>query len=544
MIELLEGYSMKTAELTPKETYNNSGLKILSMKEGHDGSIALINNGKLEFALEAEKDNGYRYGWASPSTFIKALELCNETPDVIAMSGWSKGASPDGSPIGAGYSGLDNQQITTQKSLGKEINFFSSSHERSHLLCAYGMSPFPQGQPCYALLWEGHFGSFYYIDENIKITKLGNILDHPGNRFAFLYAIADPLFNLGAGQIRLSDAGKLMALTAYSSKGPIDPEGQQIINTLLDGSLDFSCINKDKFKDSPYYNLGVNNPRFATLAAHFSNALYEVFFSFVRGNVRSSAPLLISGGCGLNCDWNTKWIESKLFSDVFIPPCTNDSGSAIGTAIDAQFFFSGNAKIHWSPYSGEEPLRDTIEVEGFTRETYNASRLASLLSKGSIFGWIQGRYELGPRALGNRSLIAAPYPRDNLDRLNAIKLREKFRPIAPVCCEDDMEDYFSPAFPSPYMLEFRKVISPAIPAVTHADSSARPQSVSHHQNQMMYELLKSFKEQTGIAVLCNTSLNFNGYGFINSLSDLRAFAVQNNLDGFVFENDIYLKIEA
>lgn len=514
------------------------------MKEGHDGCIALINNGELKFALEAEKDSGYRYGWASPSTFIKALELCNEAPDVIALSGWSKGTSPKGKAVGAGYSGLDNQQVETKKSLGKEMKFFSSSHERSHLLCAYGMSPFPQGEPCYALLWEGYFGSFYYIDENLSITNLGEVLGQPGNRFAFLYSIADPLFNLGPGQIRLSDAGKLMALTAYRSYEPLDSAGLRIIKTLLDSSTDFSTINKDIFKDTPYYNVGVDNPQFATLVACFSNALYEKFLTFAKGNVKSFAPLLISGGCGLNCDWNTKWKECELFSEVFIPPCTNDSGSAIGTAIDAQFYISGNAKIQWSPYSGEEPLRDIQIVEGFTQEPYSVARVAFLLSKGSILGWVHGRYELGPRALGNRSLIAAPFPKENLDRLNAIKLREKFRPIAPVCCEDDMYQYFSPASPSPYMLEFRKVISPAIPAVTHADNSARPQSVSHHQNPKLYELLKSFKAQTGIAVLCNTSLNFNGYGFINSLSDLRDFAIKSGLDGFVFGDDLYLKVDA
>lgn len=518
----------------------NDDSVILGLKDGHDGAIALIVDGHLEFSIEAEKDNGFRFSSITPDVLLKVLDMINKPLDVVAQSGWSRGLSTDRDAIGAGYSGLKNIIHQNRMMFGQGVAYFSSSHERSHLLCGYGLSPFPQGQPCYALLWEGHFGAFYRIDEDVDITSLGRVIDNPGDRFAFLYGLADPTFNFGAGQIRLSDAGKLMAVAAYGQESEIDSDGEYIIATLLDKNLDFRKIEKSQFQKSVYYNIGIDDPRFASLAHHFSNSIFKLFHDFAEKVVFDDAPLLIIGGCGLNCDWNSKWIATRLFTDVFIPPCTNDSGSAIGTAIDALFYTKGLAKVTWSPYAGELSHDDMESIGCFIKEPYDPRRAAELLNDGYILGWIQGRYEMGPRALGNRSILAAPYPKENLARLNSIKKREGFRPIAPICLEECMGDYFYPSQPSPYMLEFRTVISAEIPAVTHIDNSARPQSVNQSQNLLMYQLLSACRDVSGVGVLCNTSLNFNGRGFINRLSDLYRFANEHGLDGFIFNDKLFL----
>ncbi|MGY2400029.1 carbamoyltransferase C-terminal domain-containing protein [Pseudomonas sp. SDO5271_S396] len=522
-------------------SYKANSTNILGIKDGHDGAIALITGNHLTFCMEAEKDNEARFSSLTPNIVLKALELIKEPINVTAQSGWSRGTSNAQDNIGAGYFGLTNNICKKITLLGQNIKYFTSSHERSHLLCAYGLSPFPQGQPCYALLWEGQLGAFYRIDENVNIKRLGTVIDNPGDRFAFLYGIADPTFNFGPGQIRLSDAGKLMALAAYGKQSEIDDEDQQIISFLLDKNLNFRKIRKDQFKDSPYYNMGVDNPRFASLAHHFSNAIFEMFCEFSKKIIFDSAPLLITGGCGLNCDWNSKWIETQLFSDVFIPPCSNDSGSAIGTAIDALLHTRGIAKVIWSPYSGAPPCDNMLNTNHFIQVSYEPEHVATLLNQGHIFGWVQGKYEIGPRALGNRSILAAPFPKENLAKLNKIKNREGFRPIAPLCLEEYMCDYFHPSHPSPYMLEFRTVVSALIPAVTHVDNSARPQSINQFQNPKLYTLLVEFKKLSGVAVLCNTSLNFNGRGFINSSSDLCKFSIEHELDGFIFNDKLFLK---
>ncbi|WP_460117864.1 carbamoyltransferase C-terminal domain-containing protein [Pseudomonas sp. S2_C03] len=523
--------------------YRSDDCVILGVKDGHDGAMALIVDGHLAFSTEAEKDNGLRFSSLTPDVILKVLSTINKPLDVVAQSGWNRGSRFSSDAIGAGYSGLNNILHADLSILGQDVKYYSSSHERSHLLCGYGLSPFPQGQPCYALLWEGHFGAFYRIDQDVNITNLGQVIDNPGDRFAFLYGLADPTFNLGAGQIRLSDAGKLMAVAAYGKgqDNALDSDAEYIIKALTDKNLDFRKLEKRQFQSNKYYNIGIESPRLASLAHHLSNAIFNLFRDFVQKAIFDDAPLLIVGGCGLNCDWNSKWIETRLFTDVFIPPCTNDSGSAIGTAIDALLHIKGQAKITWSPYAGELPDDDMGRINGFTQEPYDPLRVARLLNNGYILGWVQGRYEIGPRALGNRSILAAPYPKQNLDRLNRIKKREGFRPIAPICREECMNKYFYPSSPSPYMLEFRRVISTKIPAVTHVDISARPQSVNQSQNFLMHQLLSACRDVSGIGVLCNTSLNFNGRGFINKLSDLHRFANEHGLDGFIFNEKFYLK---
>ncbi|MEJ8812069.1 carbamoyltransferase C-terminal domain-containing protein [Variovorax ureilyticus] len=516
-------------------------IKILGINPGHDGAIAYIANGVLEFSFESEKDNGPRYGEVGPRTFLKALEHCSRIPTVIASGGWSAGPDPTGVPIGAGYRGIDPGILSTGRLLGKPVINFSSSHERSHILCAYGLSPFAQGNPCYVLVWEGHIGSFYLVDAQVNVIKLADILTDPGIRYAFLYALADPKFKMHRGAVRLSDAGKLMAIAAYASDTPVPEEGLALVDRILHPSLSANDLFKDDFNFSSYYNCGVTAPKFANLAKLLSDRLYQIFEERIRPLVKDRHPLLISGGCGLNCEWNSRWKASGIFSDVFVPPCTNDSGSAIGTAIDAQLSLTGRAKIQWDVYSGETPIRDLVQCAGFRESIYDAHAVARLLNDGAILGWMQGRHEIGPRSLGARSILAVATSENMLDRLNQVKKRESFRPIAPICLEEKMSDHFYPASPSPYMLEFRRVISKSIPAVTHVDGSARPQSVSARQNARMHELLSATENVSGVPVLCNTSLNFNGSGFLNRLSDLSRFCAQNELDGFVFEDSIFLR---
>jgi predicted NodU family carbamoyl transferase len=250
---------------------------------------------------------------------------------------------------------------------------------------------------------------------------------------------------------------------------------------------------------------------------------------------------VIAGGCGLNCDWNTKWRETGFFSEVFVPPVANDSGSAIGTAIDAQFYFTGNPKISWDVYSGYAfRSGGTFEAQRYDIRDMDYGEIAELLDNDLILGWVTGRYEIGPRALGNRSILAAPFNDSTRERLNVIKQREQFRPIAPVCLSEDAAQWFSCNEESPFMLYTYKATTEALAAVTHVNGTARIQTVTSTTNRRLHNLLGAFKARTGYGVLCNTSLNFNGKGFINNISDLDLYAVQHGLDGFVVDGRAYL----
>ncbi len=165
------------------------------------------------------------------------------------------------------------------------------------------------------------------------------------------------------------------------------------------------------------------------------------------------------------------------------------------------------------------------------------------LAQGRIFAWAQGRAEIGPRALGNRSLLAdATHPRTR-DRLNEIKQREGYRPIAPVCRIEDVGKAFDADFEDPYMLYFRTVTSDRLGAVTHVDGSARCQTVTPRgQNPPLHDLLSAVAELNGLGVLCNTSLNWQHCGFINKTSDLVRYCDARGLDDFVVEDAWFQRI--
>ena len=262
-------------------------------------------------------------------------------------------ARPTGPTSHVGYRGIDAAQITVSERqfIGKTIPFFSSSHERSHLLCGFGMSPFPQGSPCYALIWEGAIGAFYEIDRDMNITLLADVMNQPGNRYASIYGLADPTFPKNAPFSRFSDAGKLMALASFSTKEVATSEEEALIDFLL-SSRDVRLDLYAQLESSVHYNVGVEDEEFRNFAGIYSDRIFDTFYRFAEANLRKGLPLVIAGGCGLNCDWNTKWMETGHFSEVFVPPVANDSGSAIGTAIDAQLHLTGNAKIDWGVYAG------------------------------------------------------------------------------------------------------------------------------------------------------------------------------------------------
>jgi predicted NodU family carbamoyl transferase len=518
-------------------------VNILSYNPGHDGAVAHLRDGRLVSSIEAEKDSNWRYTPIGSRDLLDAFGRLEEVPDVVCIGGWwPREARPTGSPVHVDYRGTAKAGITVDRRrlIGNSVPFFSSSHERSHLLCGFGMSPFPQGSPCYALVWEGAIGAFYEIDSDVNVTLIGDVMNEPGNRYMSIYGLADPTFPKGAPFSRWSDAGKLMALASFSRRRTPTAEEEEVMAFLLSPRhvrLDLYEV----LKGSVYYNAGTDDTEFRNFAGIFSDRIFETFHSFAKTHLRRGLPLVIAGGCGLNCDWNTKWRDTGIFSEVFVPPVANDSGSAIGTAIDAQLYFTGHAKIEWDVYSGL-PFRADSPVAPGRYDIRDASyeQVAHMLSSGLILGWVSGRYEIGPRALGNRSILASPFDDRTRMRLNEIKQREQFRPIAPVCLESDAARWFGCNQESPYMLYTYRANTDALAAVTHVNGTARLQTISRRTNAQLYELLVAFKARTGYGVLCNTSLNFNGKGFINNLRDLDAYTVDHGLDGFVVEGRAYL----
>lgn len=519
-------------------------MKILSYNPGHDGAFAYVEDGHLVFSIEAEKGSRYRHSSLTVPDVFDVLAELQTVPDVLCRGGWWPGDVPLGQHAVADYRGSHHDQVVSKKRLlGKTVDFFSSSHERSHLLCAFGLSNLPKGTPCYALLWEGVIGAFYKIDAELNVTKIGDVMQEPGHRYAMLYALADPTFDKSTAEYsRLSDAGKLMALASFSKRSQPTGEEEKITSFLMQDCEHLKPSHLETLKEFRHYNVGLDDPEFRDFAGIFSDCLFDRFHQFATKNLKRGTPLLIVGGCGLNCDWNSKWKESGFFSEVFVPPVANDSGSAIGTAIDAQFHLTGNPKVSWGVYSGLQFLSDgVVDPTHFDEWEPSMATVADMLANDLILGWANGRYEIGPRALGNRSILAAPFKASTRERLNVIKQREQFRPIAPVCLEDEAGKWFGCHLPSPYMLYTYRATTDALAAVTHVNQTARLQTVSALTNSPLFELLTAFKALTGYGVLCNTSLNFKSKGFINTMTDLVTYTLKHQLDGFVVDGKIYMR---
>jgi hydroxymethyl cephem carbamoyltransferase len=511
---------------------------IVAVNPSHDGAISIIRDRELLLSVEAEKDSFRRHRPLHPLTILAAAEQVDEAPDVIALGGWSAhGGSLRTWPS---YEGVTERLLRETKFFGRRMKLFSSSHERSHIAMATGMAPRSDPHRHAVLVWEGALGHLYEFDARREVKQRFEVMRFPGSRYAFMYGLADPTVP-DVGHIRHEDAGKLMALAAYGDPDDADAAITAVVERVLTEPAFFN-VSKGSFAGTPVYNAGLESAEMKIAAALLTKRIFDTFAESAQKHLPEGLPLYISGGCGLNCDWNMWWRELGHFSSVFVPPCADDSGSALGTAIDAVAMLTGDPYIDWNVYSGLEFEWDRDpDPARWQRRDLDLKELSDALTAGSIVAWVQGRWEIGPRALGARSLLAAPFDPRMRDRLNEVKQREGFRPIAPVCRLEDAGQLFESDFADPYMLYFRRVKTDLIGAVTHVDGSARAQTVTSETNPLLYDLLSEFAKQHGVGVLCNTSLNFKGLGFINRMSDLTEYCEARGVSDIVV-GDAWLRL--
>jgi hydroxymethyl cephem carbamoyltransferase len=257
-------------------------MDILSYNPGHDGAVCLIRDRRLVFSIEAEKDSGYRYSHLTIPELLDATTNLDKVPQVLCMSGWWPLDHHEyrfGSHRNGGYRGIrpEDAIMDAGRLFRGKTDYFSSSHERAHILCAFGMSDLPRGTRCYALIWEGEMGSFYEIDECLEITLLADVMTQPGNRYGMAYGLADPTFPKDGPYPRASDAGKLMALASFSTRTTPTEREQSLISHLLDGSY-AKLTDYDRLGEAPHLNVGLDDPEFRNFAGIFSDAIFPDSF--------------------------------------------------------------------------------------------------------------------------------------------------------------------------------------------------------------------------------------------------------------------------
>jgi len=215
--------------------------------------------------------------------------------------------------------------------------------------------------------------------------------------------------------------------------------------------------------------------------------------------------LVFMGGCALNCAANTKLLD--MWDEVWIMPNPGDAGSSLGAALAAH-----NSHVPWrGPYLGH----------AIGNKFYPSEDIIDILSTDGIVAVANGAAEFGPRALGNRSLLADPRPKNMKDRVNEVKNREPFRPFAPIVMEEHADEWFDLDRPAPYMQFAVKARRPDLmPAVVHADGTSRVQTVNEYQHPGLYDVLSMWNRQTGIPILLNTSLNVRDQPMLNDELDV------------------------
>ncbi|MET8007111.1 carbamoyltransferase family protein [Nonomuraea glycinis] len=331
------------------------------------------------------------------------------------------------------------------------------------------------------------------------------------------------------GFLRSCDEYKVMALASYGRPRHLDAL-RELIRTTGDGGFHVAAIDWNGYAKA----LARGEPwtaDHADLAASVQVRLEEVLLELVGWLHERTGErrLALAGGVALNCVANTRLLAEGPFDEVWVQPAAGDSGTALGGALHL-------AQAHGEPAA---PMPGAALGRGFTdeelgawldvarvphsRPTDLAAAVAAELAADRIVAWFQGRSEYGPRALGNRSLLAHPGHARNTERLNDVKGREQFRPIAPMVLESRAAEIFGRGpMPSPYMLfvhEVRPSWCARIPAVVHVDGTARVQTVSPAAQPLLARMLAEFESRTGLPVVVNTSLNTAGRPMVDDPRD-------------------------
>lgn len=344
-----------------------------------------------------------------------------------------------------------------------------------------------------------------------------------------------------------NDEYKVMGLSSYGKPEFLElfrkiihsENGRFVLNRgLLDVSMGVHhAVFSREVSDviGPPRNPSAGDPenRHENIAASAQRALEEAGMSVVKFlRERDGSDLLVvSGGTALNCVMNGLFERDSGFAEVFPFPAPNDSGTSVGAAaavhrkVCPEIPLVPPDTMYLGPGYTAEETREDLEMAklSFQEPDDLAGTVAAMIAEGKVVGLFQNRMEFGPRALGNRSILADPRRAEMKDIVNGVvKHREGFRPFAPACLEEDAGKYFEGCVKSAYMIKTYPVVQgmgEIIPAVTHVDNTARVQTVSREENPFYYNTIKAFKEITGVSVVLNTSFNIRGEPIVNTPVD-------------------------
>jgi len=547
-------------------------MHILGINAYHgNASAALVSDGRLVAAVEEERFNRVKYAAGFPSAAIRycldvaGIKLSEVDHVAIPRNPWARlgtkllysmkmpGFARERAKVMTRFVGIPEAlaQAFDVAPDSVKAKFHRIEHHQAHLASTFFVSPFEQS----ALLSADGLGDFA---STMWGTGQGNRMNIAGS-IAFPHSLG--LYYTAVSQYlgfrKFGDEFKVMGLAAYGEPAYLD-EFRSIVRT--NGNIGFR-LGLEYFKhhrngpdmtwsdpaktpelgamfsDHMVARLGPARDPSAPVekihrdgAASLQARLEEVLFEMLRALHKRTGlkTVCLAGGVAFNCVANGKIYDQTPFEQIYVQPASGDAGLAIGAAYYVHHQILGNPRsfvmenAYWGPEYTPEQIRTAVtssrlRAEGMEitelPEEQTAKETAKEIAAGKILGWFQGRAEWGPRALGNRSIVADPRRADMKDILNArIKHREMFRPFAPSVLAEHTGEYFEKSYPCPFMTQayaVRPEKRDVIPAPTHVDGTGRLQTVTKEANPRYWNLIREFGNLTGVPVVLNTSFNDN-----------------------------------
>ena len=545
----------------------------LNYSQMHDSSACLVRDGELLFAVAEERISRVKHDARFPALSIQAcLDFAKLRPDQVdeVCVGWQTPAASYRHDLKLFLTGqwpisyLNVLNSTRQfASMGHQeggakpfFRQFSSAkarfrfvdHHLAHAISAYSYSGFDDaavvvmdGRGAWEAtsIWHGNKGRVYPVLTIEWPDSLG-----------FFYA----MFTGFLGFVPNADEWKVMGLAPYGKPGVdlsmfldscITP--YKVDTTRLVGSSNNlyagwpAALGEPRLPESDISDL---HKDIAYAVQDLCEAAMLNVVSLALEKTRSR-NLCLAGGVALNSKANGKIAAANIVDNLFVQPAASDDGVALGAALAP--FLDGAQRLPLKPmrhaYLGpcfdDESIAAALNTYKIrhTHLSDPAATAAEFLSQGKILGWYQGRMEFGPRALGNRSILADPRdPEMNVKVNNAVKFREWWRPFAPSFKKEIAPEYLESAYDSPFMIltaQVRPEKRSVIPSVTHVDGSARPQTVEKEINPLYYRLIDEFGKRTGVPVVMNTSFNLRGEAIVHTPTDAIRTFFSSGMDGLV-----------
>ena len=556
----------------PKEPW------ILGLSASHNGAACLLKGSEIFVAVQEERLTRVKRQWIYGAERPLAVGYCLKFAGILPHDLSAIALSVTGSARDSKHNLLVNPLVASNK---KHLRTFLIPHHYAHAVSAFATSGFRDaavlvvdgvGSPAEDWFEEERrvaTKSVNHGSEMISLyagsgTSLVALEKHPVEYGAWLTKRSGgmPLFaSLGGVYSAVSEqifgdameAGKVMGLAPYGSPEiPIDAFFE-----IKKGNFHFRNQLPDKFAHDDRWP--AHEEEYKNLAASVQIALEEALL-YLTGRLRmlqSSENFCYAGGVALNSVANERIVRHSGFRNVHIIPAAEDSGAAIGAAYYALWQLTGENSCTRMAHDACGQPYSTAEVANAVKRTSEVrwagssdpiSDAVDLLCDGKIIGWFNGRSEIGPRALGQRSILCDPRHPCGKDMLNRkVKKREGFRPFAPAILEEETANWFeldgvSPD--SPFMLrvcKFRSEKKDLVPAVVHVDGTGRLQTLTRQNNGRFYQLVREFYRRTGVPILLNTSFNIAGEPIVETPADAINCLLQTELDCCVFDDRIVFK---